>query len=57
MFGSGTFYCFKLYSGCIAVPERSAPDTLGPDGLVQPGVNPHVLCSHLLLSKLLDLLR
>ncbi len=57
MFGSGTHDGCKFYSGCIEVPERSAPDTLGPDGLVKPGVNPHVLCAHLLLRKLLDLLR
>merc|ERR1719242_28413 len=37
-------------------PERNSSNTLSPDGLVQPGVNPHVLGAHLLLSKLLDLL-
>ena len=37
-------------------PEGDAPHALGPDGLVQPGVDPHVLGSHLLLCKLLDLL-
>ena len=37
-------------------PEGDAPHALGPDGLVQPGVDPHVLSSHLLLCKLLDLL-
>jgi hypothetical protein len=39
------------------LPEGCAPDALGPDGLVEAGVNPHISCSHLLLSKLLDLLR
>jgi hypothetical protein len=39
------------------LPEGCAPDALGPDGLVEAGVNPHVSCSHLLLSKLLDLLQ
>ena len=38
-------------------PEGDTPYALGPDGLVQSGVNPHVLGAHLLLSKLLDLLR
>ena len=37
-------------------PEGDAPHSLGPDGFVEPGVNPHVLGAHLLLSKLLDLL-
>ena len=37
-------------------PEGNAPHSLGPDGLVEPGVDPHVLGPHLLLSKLLDLL-
>merc|ERR1719220_414407 len=37
-------------------PEGDAPHALGPDGLVQAGVDPHVLGPHLLLSKLLDLL-
>merc|ERR1719370_2193439 len=37
-------------------PERDSSDTLSPDGLVQPSVDPHVLGSHLLLSKFLDLL-
>ena len=37
-------------------PEGDTPHALGPDGLVQPGVDPHVLGSHLLLCKLLDLL-
>merc|ERR1719384_2182390 len=37
-------------------PEGDAPHALGPDGLVQPCVDPHVLGSHLLLCKLLDLL-
>ena len=36
--------------------ERDSSDALGPDGLVEPGVDPHVLGAHLLLSKLLDLL-
>ena len=38
-------------------PEGDAPHALGPDGLVQTGVDPHVLGPHLLLSKLLDLLK
>jgi hypothetical protein len=38
------------------LPEGCSPDALGPDGLVEAGVNPHVSRSHLLLSKLLDLL-
>ena len=38
-------------------PELDTPHALGPDGLVQSGVNPHVLGTHLFLSKLLDLLR
>ena len=29
---------------------------LGPDGLVEPGVDPHILGAHLLLGELLDLL-
>merc|ERR1719164_263151 len=37
-------------------PEGDAPHSLGPDGLVKPGVDPHVLGAHLLLSKLLDFL-
>merc|ERR1712062_239008 len=37
-------------------PEGDSPHSLGPDGLVQPGVDPHVLGAHLLLSKLLNLL-
>ena len=37
-------------------PEGDTPHALGPDGLVQPCVDPHVLGSHLLLCKLLDLL-
>ena len=37
-------------------PEGDTPHSLGPDGLVQPGVDPHVLGAHLLLGKLLDLL-
>ena len=37
-------------------PEGDAPHSLGPDGLVESGVNPHILGAHLLLSKLLDLL-
>merc|ERR1719297_662813 len=37
-------------------PKGDAPHSLGPDGLVEPGVDPHVLCAHLLLGKLLDLL-
>jgi len=39
-----------------AHPEGNTSNTLGPDGLVQPGVNPDILGPHLLLSKLLDLL-
>ena len=35
---------------------RLRADHLGPDGLVEPGVDPHVLGAHLLLGKLLDLL-
>ena len=38
-------------------PEGDAPHSLGPDGLVQPSINPHVLGSHLSLSKLFDLLK
>ena len=38
------------------VSEQDLPDTLVPDVLVEPGVDPDVLGSHLLLSKLLDLL-
>ena len=37
-------------------PEGDAPHSLGPDGLVKPGVDSHVLGAHLLLSKLLDFL-
>merc|ERR1719186_1259693 len=37
-------------------PEWNSTDTLGPDGLVQASIDPDVLGSHLLLSKLLDLL-
>ena len=37
-------------------PEGDAPHSLGPDGLVEPGVDSHVLGAHLLLSKLLDFL-
>ena len=37
-------------------PEGDAPDALGPDGLVEPGVDPDVLGPHLLLRELLDLL-
>jgi len=36
--------------------EWDAPDALGPDGLVEPGINPYVLGSHLRFSKFLDLL-
>ena len=36
--------------------EGDAPHSLGPDGFVQPGVDPHILGAHLLLSKLFDLL-
>ena len=35
---------------------RLRADHLGPDGLVEPGVDPHVLGAHLLFGKLLDLL-
>ena len=38
-------------------PEGDTPNTLGPDGLVEPGVNPDILGSHLLFSKLFDLLQ
>ena len=38
------------------LPELDSPDPLGPDGLVEPGVDPDVGGPHLLLSKLLDLL-
>jgi len=37
-------------------PEWDTSNTLGPDSLVQSGVNPDILSSHLLLSKLLNLL-
>merc|ERR1712226_1532609 len=37
-------------------PEGDAPDALGPDGLVEPGVDPDILGPHLLLRELLDLL-
>merc|ERR1719385_227022 len=36
--------------------NEDASHTLGPDGLVESCVNPHILGAHLLLSKLLDLL-
>ena len=32
------------------------PNTLGPEMLVQPGFDPHIIGTHLLLGKLLDLL-
>ena len=35
---------------------RLRADHLGPDGLVEPGVDPDVGGAHLLLGKLLDLL-
>ena len=38
-------------------PEGDTPNTLGPNGLVEPGVDPDMLGSHLLLRKLLDLLQ
>ena len=40
-----------------AHPEGGAAHPLRPDGLVQPGVNAHVRCAHLLLSKLFNLLK
>ena len=40
-----------------AHPEGGPAHALRPDGLVQPRVNPHVLRPHLLLSKLLNLLK
>merc|ERR1712233_160025 len=36
--------------------EGDTSHTLGPNGLVESCVNPHILGAHLLLSKLLDLL-
>ncbi len=61
----GPFLEFRIQLGekihmreeCKTRPEGCAPDALGPDGLVEAGVDPHVSRSHLLLSKLLDLLQ
>ena len=36
--------------------EAFLPDSLGPDVLVKPGVDPDVMSAHLLFGKLLDLL-
>ena len=41
----------------LIIPEWNSSDTLCPDSLVQPGVDPDILGAHLLLSKLLDLLK
>ena len=38
------------------VKNDDLPNTLGPEMLVQPGFNPHIIGAHLLLGKLLDLL-
>ena len=46
----------SLFTQDYYKPEGNTAHALGPDRLVQSGIDPHVLGAHLLLGKLLNLL-
>ena len=53
----GVFVLVPETSKTDSHPEWNSSHSLSPDSLVQPGVDPDILGAHLLLSKLLDLLK